>query len=317
MRVPETPRDRPRPGDWRILVLGEVLFDCFPDGPRLGGAPFNVAWHLTGLGARPRFVSRVGTDPLADEIRAAMDRHGMDTAGLQTDSDHPTGQVRIDLDGKGGHDFEILKNQAYDHIDTGQVKTQLADFPPDLVYFGTLAMRDGSREAITAAVTGCKGVRFLDVNLRVGCWSGESLTHALALADVVKLNDEELAVLSDMYGFTGSPEAQTAALRVRFALSGVCVTRGVDGAMWHTENGTLTVDVPPADVVVDTVGAGDGFAAMLIFGLLAGVPENVSMSDVLDRAARFAAAICGMRGACPEDAAFYEPHARPWAVRCG
>ncbi|MFQ5507732.1 MAG: carbohydrate kinase [Leptospirillia bacterium] len=303
------PDDSPLIAQRRIAVLGEVLFDCFPDARRLGGAPFNVAWHLSGLSARPLLISRVGEDAAADEIRHAMRAHGMSTDGLQTDPDHPTGTVRITLDGSGGHDFTILPDQAYDHIDAAALSRLLAESPPELIYFGTLCLRqEESRASIMNAVAACDGIRSLDINLRKDCWTETTLTLALEHATVAKLNDEELGTLADIYGLPDGPEGAAITLRERFDLDGVCVTRGPRGAIWCGKDGTVESAAPKVDIV-DTVGAGDSFSAVLILGLLSGWPP----ADTLHRAAALAAAICERRGACPNDPEFYQAFSRTFA----
>lgn len=308
------PSHEARRAEGGVVVFGEVLFDRFPDGPRLGGAPFNVAWHLRGLGLAPDFVSRVGADPLGAGIRRAMAGHGMALGRLQEDPDHPTGQVKVTLDGRGGHAFEILQDQAYDHIDPMPVRAHLARHPPALAYFGTLCLRaPASRGAILAGLSACPGARLLDVNLRDGCWTPDTARTALEAATVAKVNDEELQVLSDLFAPAEGVEDRAAALRAAFDLDAVCVTRGAGGALWRGREGAIAEAGTPAAEVVDTVGAGDGFAAVVILGLLRGwAPERF-----LGRAAAFAAAICGLRGACPEDDAFYAPYRTQWGLAEG
>ena len=123
-----------------ILALGEILFDIFPDYRRLGGAPFNFAFHLKQLGFPVRFVSRVGEDRNGKEIRAAVKAHGFNPADLQVDSRHATGTVAVSLNDTGVPTFDILPNVAYDHIDfTPAVGSLLEDCA--LIYFGTLIQR--------------------------------------------------------------------------------------------------------------------------------------------------------------------------------
>jgi len=124
--------------DCRPVIFGEVLYDCFPDGEAVpGGAPFNVAWHLQGLGLSPLFISRVGDDPLGHRVRDIIERRGMDTSGLQLDSAHPTGKVNISLSGSS-HSFDIIPDQAYDYI----AEDALPPLPDNaLFYHGSLAAR--------------------------------------------------------------------------------------------------------------------------------------------------------------------------------
>jgi fructokinase len=123
-----------------ILALGEILFDVFPDYRRLGGAPFNFAFHLKQLGFPVRFVSRVGKDRNGKEIRAAVKAHGFSPADLQIDSRYATGTVAVSLNDTGVPTFDILPNVAYDYIDfTPAVGSLLEDCT--LIYFGTLIQR--------------------------------------------------------------------------------------------------------------------------------------------------------------------------------
>ncbi|UCE89482.1 MAG: hypothetical protein JSW10_01160, partial [Pseudomonadota bacterium] len=180
----------------RPVIFGEVLFDVFPDsGAVLGGAPFNVAWHLRGFGLQPLFVSRVGTDAHAETILSRMRAWGMDDMGMQRDPDHPTGTVRITFNDTG-HSFEILPAQAYDYIDAEQALAALRTQQLSLLYAGTLAARtDVSRSALDAVMAGCGVPLFVDINLREPCWDHARVDHTLARARWAKLNDEELAAV--------------------------------------------------------------------------------------------------------------------------
>ncbi len=289
-------------------MAGEVLFDAFPDGDRLGGAPFNFAYHLHGLGASPQLVSRVGDDARGKRIRAAMATAGLDTDGLQRDPDRPTGWVTVTLDGNGGHRFTIHRDVAYDYLDGGAVAAMMATAPVDLFYFGTLACRaPTSRAAILAAAAATPGRRFLDVNLRPDCWEIDPVRACLHHATVVKLNDEEVATLAPLLSLPDEEAAAVEALRTRFALEAVILTRGSHGAGWCGGDGWETCATPEVEVV-DTVGAGDAFAAVCALGLLRGWPPALC----LERATELAAAVCTIRGACPGESAFYTPFREGW-----
>jgi len=286
-----------------VVVAGEVLFDVFPDGDRLGGAPFNFAYHLHGLGVSPLLLSRVGEDAWGRRIDAAMAARGLSTDGLQRDPDHPTGWVTVVLGGAGGHRFTIHRDVAYDHLDAGTVAAAMASAPVDLFYFGTLACRGPtSRTAILAAAAATPGRRFLDVNLRPDCWEIDQVRACLHHATVVKLNDEEVATLAPLLALPEGEEAAVEALLDRFALEAVILTRGARGAAWCGGDGWERCAAPEVEVI-DTVGAGDAFAAVCALGLLRAWPPALC----LQRAAELAAAICTVRGACPEDAEFYAP----------
>ena len=292
-----------------ICVFGEVLFDRFPDGHAvLGGAPFNVAWHLNAFGGKPYFKSAVGDDPLGSQIRTAMGDWGMDLRGLATDPDHPTGEVTITLT-DGEPSYDIVPERAYDHIQ-----------PPgsalscDLLYHGTLALRGSvSAQALAAIRLGAPGRIFLDVNLRDPWWSREQVLAVVDGADWVKLNRDELDLLSGSGGSQtqGDLQARAAAFVETHRLQGLILTLGAKGALGVTTAEPPVTVAPPADIqVVDVVGAGDAFASVSILGIRHGWP----LSTTLERAQSFAARIVGQRGATAADPALYKPFIDQWGL---
>lgn len=281
------------------LVTGEVLFDIFEDGSRvLGGAPFNVAWHLHGLGINPVFVSSVGQDDSGDDIRNAMTSWGMDTSALQTDTEHPTGSVQVSLK-KGSPSFDIVEGVAYDFIEPPSLQNQVKNCK--IMYHGSLAMRSPMTRQTILGLRKDSGLPvFVDVNLRAPFWDTDSVRGLINGADWVKLNDEEILLLSD----NNKGELTDVAVRFREenSIQGVIVTLGEQGAFIVTENDLVKVDAGPVTKLVDTVGAGDGFSAMTIAGLL----QGWDLREVLEAASLFAAKICGLRGALSRDRAFYD-----------
>ena len=297
---------------WKtVLLFGEILADMFPDGSVLGGAPFNVARHLAAFGLNPVLVSRIGRDALGDEIVAAMDAGGMSRAGLQIDASRPTGRVAVHMDDRG-HRFEILPGQAYDFIDPAQAGAAARACEPSMVYFGTLSQRgDDSRRALETVLDAVQCPRFVDINLREPWYTEDAVRFSLRQANVLKLNAEELMTLGHQLGQTSSePEDRVLALMRDFRIGRVIVTCGEEGA-WLVEEGgewtATTYENRPVEVV-DTVGAGDGFAAVCMLGILSGWP----MHGTLNRAEAFARAICGIRGAVPADEIFYGPFLKEW-----
>ena len=289
----------------RLCIFGEVLFDCFPDGKRvLGGAPFNVAWHLQAFGQAPRFISRVGQDPEGDLVLAAMRRWGMDTSAVQTDPDRPTGRVNVSfVDGEP--EYDIVQHCAYDAIETV--------FPGDdcpLLYHGSLALRaEQSRRAAAELTAAEPRIVFVDVNLRTPWWREAAVLETVRRAHWVKLNAGELELLARGQAGTLSGKRQFLA---DMALEGLIVTHGAEGAEVVTATGDhLHVQPEPLTEVVDTVGAGDAFSAVTILGLVHAWP----LATTLERAQAFAARVVGKRGATVDEPAFYRPFIDAWGLR--
>lgn len=290
----------------RPVIFGEVLYDCFPDGQAvLGGAPFNVAWHLQGFGRAPLFISRVGDDPLGHQVKDAMHNHGMDASGLQLDSLHPTGKVTITMSGKN-HSFEIIPDQAYDYIDQGA----LPPLPDStLFYHGSLAARSPvSAQTLAFLNTRYAGKRLVDVNLRSPWWQQQQVLELVDGAWLAKLNDEELQLLV--------PDADDDASRIQQLINNaglqlLLVTRGAAGAELLTAAGdSFRVAPDPVTDVVDTVGAGDAMTSVLILAILQGWPWQ----QALERSQAFASAIVGQRGATVEEPGFYQPFIDAWEL---
>jgi fructokinase len=305
----EKPQDHEITGP-RPLIFGEVLFDCFADGSEvLGGAPFNVAWNLRAFGLNPLLVSRVGNDPRGRHIRAAMQDWGMDTAGLQLDSTHPTGQVRVDTH-NGEPSFDIVAEQAYDYIE--------ADVLPagqhfSLIYHGSLALRNQvSRETLVRLKASSGAPLFVDVNLRTPWWERGEVQGLLTSARWAKLNQDELLQLAPQAApGEDSLEQRMQALQNRFGLDTLFVTRGADGASaCNAASRIYSVHPEPSLSIADTVGAGDAFASVLILGLA----QGWELETTLHRAQSFASAVVGLRGATSQDAAFYQFHCQAWGL---
>jgi len=284
-----------------VLLFGEVLMDRFPDRDVLGGAPFNVARHLRGFGLTPVLVTRIGNDAAGAEVLQAMEGFGMAVQGVQRDGSHPTGQVEILL-GADGHSFEILPDQAYDHILGHDAQQVARSVRAKLVYFGTLAQRAASHQALQAMLQASSAHAFLDVNLRDPWVSLDVLRWSLLNADTVKVNEEELDRIAGLMNIGGDTAmACGEALITHFGLHSLLVTCGEEGAWWLDSTGHHeSVAGEQVDDLVDSVGAGDAFASVCILGHLLRWP----MLETLRRARHFAAGICRLRGAIPEDDAY-------------
>lgn len=297
----------------RPLIFGEVLFDQFPDGISvLGGAPFNVAWHLRGFGFDPLIISRVGNDARGREIIQAMTEWGMDTRGIQIDVNRPTGVVAVNLD-SGQHTFSILPDQAYDHVNARDACKARLDSRFGLVYHGTLALRDPvSRAALTALLKVEDAPVFLDLNLRDPWWDAADLPELCMRARWLKLNEDELDRISQSLEMRSERvEEQAAGLGGRFGLELVVVTCGARGALAWAASGEVHAVQPEVSIdIFDTVGAGDAFTAVVVCGLI----NDWSLPTTLKFAQTFASTICGVRGATVRDREFYAQQTRQWGA---
>ncbi|KAF0191788.1 MAG: PfkB domain-containing protein [Gammaproteobacteria bacterium] len=308
---PSSGRDTPR----RPLVFGEVLFDQFADGSSvLGGAPFNVAWHLQGFGLDPLLISRVGDDALGEQMLAAMMIWGMDISGIQTDTAHPTGTVQVALK-NGQPTFFIVPDQAYDFIDAGAAIAAIAGTPLSMLYHGTLGARQPvSRGALDALRRQTNVPRFVDINLRPPWSTMELATNALYDALRVKVNNDEIKQIAS---YERLPDANShelaAALRRHFRIGMLMVTCGEQGAFIDTAQGIDAGKPVKVKRLVDTVGAGDAFSAVSILGLTGGWP----VATILARALAFASAICGVRGATTTNQGLYASYIDQWERDAG
>jgi fructokinase len=294
----------------RPVVVGEVLFDVFPDGSRvLGGAPFNVAWHLQAFGLEPVLVTRVGRDASGEAIVDAMTGWGMDTTAVQVDPDAPTGEVRIQLD-DGGHSFDILADQAYDRLDGHAAVAAMPDREIGLLYHGSLIARtELGRSALAAIRGGLQAPVFVDINLRDPWWTPAEADALLCDSRWLKLNDEELTRLC---GHEPSDEDGLARAALEFArhysLEQLVLTRGEVGALVCIDDTCVAGRMSGTADVIDTVGAGDAFSAVWIAGLSSGWRVETTLS----RALEFAAAVCEMRGATTSDRGLYQRMLDRW-----
>ncbi len=287
----------------RPVIFGEVLFDCFPDGSRvLGGAPFNVAWHCQAFGLQPLFISRVGDDALGREIKSAMQEWGMDSTGLQLDSDHPTGIVDVSIiDGEPAYD--IVENSAWDFIDALSIPESDEQ---SLLYHGSLVLRNQtSANSLGQLKQKYSQPGFIDVNLRPPWWTLSMIEEISQQARWLKLNVDELALIVPQ---ENDLESRVAYLFNTFDVDLIVVTQGSAGALAISANERCSVQPQNSNPVIDTVGAGDAFSSVLLLGIYKDWP----LQQILNRAQEFASAVVGQRGATTRDRQFYQEFKVNW-----
>ncbi|MBW2042736.1 MAG: hypothetical protein JRI76_12005 [Deltaproteobacteria bacterium] len=289
-----------------VLVIGEILFDVFPGQRRIGGAPFNFAFHLKKLGIPVRFASRIGKDPAGEEILAFLKAHEFDLRDIQRDAAHPTGSVQVSLDEDGIPQFRIEQHAAYDFIQLNPGESRLLNPAPELFYFGTLVQRtrqghDTFHRFLSRRPAGMK--TFYDVNLRPECYTPDVVLESLKATDILKLNLEEFQELAFMLGAPEDEGAVIGTLMETHAVEVIVLTQGAQGARWISRHGQYFREPRHPEKAVDTVGAGDAFAAAAAAGYLKGF----SPEKILSLAQQLAASVCAVKGALPENDAVYAP----------
>jgi fructokinase len=297
-------------GSFRPLIFGEALFDHFPDGSRvLGGAPFNVAWHLRGFKADPLMVTAVGHDEDGSEILERMDSWGMERRGVQVHPTRPTGRVTAHLKGDQPR-YDIEAEQAYDEV-------TIQGLPPlgvlegtSLLYHGSLGLREATSAATLEYLKETLSTPVLvDVNLRDPWWSLGETRDRIQGAQWVKMNHEEAGLLSgrtvhEEKGLVGVGEE----LMNQLSIENLVLTLGAEGALALTGRGISRHAAPVVHDTADTVGAGDAFSAVLALGIHGGWGIDLT----LQRATEFAGEVCRIRGAIPEGWGLYRIHLKRW-----
>jgi fructokinase len=309
-----------------IVLFGEALVDLFKNGALVGGAPFNVARHLSGFALQPLFISAIGKDNAADLILQEIQRYQMAPQGVQVLSNMRTGVVQVHENTRG-HQFEIMPNCAYDTIDTSAA---LAAFnntnpTPNMLYHGTLALRNDVSCQTFQALCGqlstvANSSIFLDINWRAGHVEQVVIVKCLQDANIIKLSIEELQMVLAWFNIAvvsenklpniGDAERSIQHLMAYFKAHLLLITYGDLGSTAFNRDGDCLASEKAItnQSVVDTVGAGDAFSSVMLLALTLHWPMDVA----LQRANEFAAGVCAIRGATPTDLEFYKKYAVAW-----
>lgn len=278
----------------KIVSFGEIVWDVFGDKSTLGGAPLNFAYYCIKNGCDARIISAVGGDSLGRETLSAMRRLSIPADFVQVLAAYPTGRVNVSVDANGLASYEICSPSAWDFI---EASPQACEFlrGADAFVFGSLAQRsEFSRAALRSLIAllpeSC--LKVFDVNLRQNFYSGEVLEKSMELSNIVKLNDEELAVISEIFGISGGESDMAESMFKLFNLDYLVLTLGSRGHLIVSKDGILERGAEPAKLV-DTVGAGDSFTATFLSLIL----DSKSLREASDAAAKMAAKVCSQKGA--------------------
>jgi fructokinase len=281
---------------FKVVGIGEVLWDLFPEGPQLGGAPANFAYHAHALGADAAVVSRVGNDTYGREILERFKKQGLLAGTVQVDEEAPTGTVTVALQDQGVPRFIIHENTAWDRVQVTRAALEVVQ-EADAICFGTLAQRHAISRLSIQRLLGAAcmdALRVCDINLRQKFYSRELVEQSMRMANVLKLNEGELPILAGMFELKGVRRQQIEWLAKTFELRLVALTCGAQGSLLYERGRWSEQPTPPVEVV-DTVGAGDAFTAALVMGLLNGM----DLDEVHAAASEVASYVCSQAGATP------------------
>jgi fructokinase len=279
-----------------IVGIGEILWDMLPSGKVIGGAPANFAYHAQELGESSIVVSCVGNDELGREIISSLEKKDMPTEFLYIDKSHPTGVVSARINKEGKPTYLIQEEVAWDYIPTSTLIRELA-FKSAAVCFGTAAQRSQLSRMTIQTFVGLMeqdSIRVFDINLRQNFYSQDVIETSLSLANVLKLNVNELSVVKKLLRLNGDEKKILNELSRKYSLNLIALTRGREGSILFTEGKTSNHEGHKINVE-DTVGAGDAFVAGLVTGMLRGY----ELDDLHNKANRVASYICSKHGATP------------------
>ncbi len=283
-----------------IASIGEILFDVYDNDKKIGGAPFNFIYHVIKLSGDGNFISRVGNDEHGKEILDFFKKKEISFEFIQIDNDHPTGKATANLNENKIPNWVIKENCAYDFI---KLQNNIDDLiaQSDCLYFGTLAQRNTvSRETIQSLFS--KKVKFFcDLNIRQKFYTKEIIELSLKTSDVLKINEDELILLNKLF-LADDYDLEKSSLKMKnlFNIDMICVTKGERGSYLFRAD-EVSYCKASVEKTVDTVGAGDAYAAILCVGYI----NKLSLEELNKTANDFAGEIVKVTGALPEDDGVY------------
>ncbi len=277
----------------KVVCIGEVLWDSLPHGMFLGGAPLNVAVNLRNLDVEASIISAVGNDELGERTRSEITKRGVNTAYIQTNS-YKTGLVEVELTAKGIPSYVIHEHRAWDYIEATEDAKKLIG-EADYIVFGSLGFRNAdSAQNIKKLLTTSSASKILDVNFRKPFYTKPLIEELLGLADVLKVNDEEIEEMAEWFGLATDYKSAIPKLCAMYGIEKAIITLGEEGSSLYVDE--EFVHHPRFDVKVkDTVGAGDAFLSGVIFSMI----QNKSPEETLRFANAMGAFVAGSEGATP------------------
>jgi len=281
---------------FRITAIGEVLYDIYPDQKRLGGAPFNFIYHVWKILGKANFISSVGKDDNGKEIISHLKTIGFHTNHIFIDKKYPTGTVLVTLDENRTPIFTMSGYNCFDYFVLDHKSVKLIEEETDLLYFGTFGQRSETARKTIQSIFGKNIKYFCDLNLRHQFFTKEMIEASLRTSNVVKINNNEMSVLQSYFNLSTDLKTSIKQLIDKFNIDLLAVTLGKDGAIVSNGRSFNNYKTESANVV-DTLGAGDAYSAILCIGYL----YNMNLEKINRMANQFALEICMINGALASD----------------
>ena len=280
-----------------VVGMGEALWDVLPEGKKIGGAPANFAYHVSQFGLPSCAVSAIGEDNLGKELVENFVAKNLNFSLAEVP--YPTGTVQVEIDAAGVPQYDIKENVAWDNIPFTENLKELAG-KTKAFCFGSLAQRNivsrtTINEFLDAMPDDDDNLIVFDINLRQGFYTKEILCNSMQRCNILKINDEELVIVSRMFGYPGIDlQDKCWILLGKYNLKMLILTCGINGSYVFTPGNVSFLPTPKVEVA-DTVGAGDSFTAAFIASILKGL----SVPEAHHKAVETSAFVCTQQGAMP------------------
>lgn len=285
----------------KITSIGEILYDIYPDQKRLGGAPFNFIYHIWKILGSANFISSVGDDENGKEILSHLNSIGFNTKSIIINKEHSTGTVLVTIDEHKVPHFKINWNSSFDYMTLDENILDVFENETDILSFGTFSLRNEvARNTILSLFNKPGKKYFCDLNLRHNFFSKELIEKILQTSNVIKVNQDELDILKSFFQLDKNNSKAVYQLMHNFEIDLAAVTLGKNGAELYSENKSSFFK-PTEEKIIDTLGAGDAFSAILCLGYL----HNTDLDELNKLANNFALKICQINGAIPIDDSIY------------
>ncbi|RCT53979.1 carbohydrate kinase [Winogradskyella sp. KYW1333] len=279
----------------KIVCFGEVLWDVFPDGKKIGGAPLNVALRLSSLNNNSTIISNVGNDDLGRELIRNLKDTNVNIEGIQTTNNYKTSEVVVTLDKSGSATYTIEQPCAWDFIEHTNKLKKITEEAEVFIY-GSLASRMQTTYSTLLKLISVASFKVFDVNLRKPHYNMECIIELMKYADLIKFNEEELIEISKYYNFSSNSIKKLCAhISKQTDTKHICVTLGEKGAIYYKDDKSFR-NFGYKIKVKDTVGAGDSFLASFVDGII----NKLNEQDILNRSCAIGALVASKNGANPK-----------------